>query len=389
MTLEKTRILIEEARETKASFLDLGDLGLREIPDEVFELKHLKGLNLGRRYLKDGQIIKSKNGGDRNIIRFIPFKIRKLFKLKLLSLNACYVIDIYNLREIPFLESLDLTSNDAIRDHSILSRLHRLKELSLKRSGFNNVDALADLDKLEYLNLASTRLSHYRFLTKLKRLTYLKLDYCVRAHDLAFFRAIPQLKHLSLNNIEIKELDEIARLSELESLWLGDCYLQDACLLENLKKLKYLDLWHNQLTHVDFIQHLPQLEELYAPVNQIKSLPAVGSSTLKVLDISQNNFSNLSSLIAYQHLQQLDISYATDDELRHLLNLPKLIDLRLRDMHLTEDQLAFLKDRQPLQNLDLRWNQIKHIPEWLKAWKLDRKNGIGEGLHLYGNSLYS
>lgn len=41
------RRLIAEEAEKKTGFLDLGDLGLTELPDELFELAHLRALNLG------------------------------------------------------------------------------------------------------------------------------------------------------------------------------------------------------------------------------------------------------------------------------------------------------------------------------------------------------
>ena len=44
-TIARERI-VREAEE-KTGFLDLGRLGLTELPEELFQLKHLRGLNLG------------------------------------------------------------------------------------------------------------------------------------------------------------------------------------------------------------------------------------------------------------------------------------------------------------------------------------------------------
>ena len=38
---------IAEEKEKRTGFLDLGRLGLTELPEELFELEHLWGLNLG------------------------------------------------------------------------------------------------------------------------------------------------------------------------------------------------------------------------------------------------------------------------------------------------------------------------------------------------------
>lgn len=42
--------LIEENKRTKSTFLDLGNCGLNELPDELFECEWLEELNLGDWY---------------------------------------------------------------------------------------------------------------------------------------------------------------------------------------------------------------------------------------------------------------------------------------------------------------------------------------------------
>src|SRR5271157_1512834 len=41
------RVRIAEEKEKRTGFLDLGRLGLTELPEELFELEYLWGLNLG------------------------------------------------------------------------------------------------------------------------------------------------------------------------------------------------------------------------------------------------------------------------------------------------------------------------------------------------------
>jgi hypothetical protein len=45
--IETARRSIAEERDKKTGFLDLGNLKLFEVPAEVFELTHLRLLNLG------------------------------------------------------------------------------------------------------------------------------------------------------------------------------------------------------------------------------------------------------------------------------------------------------------------------------------------------------
>ena len=67
--------LIRECQVTKATTLNLTDLKIETIPNEVFELKHLKILCITR-----------------NSIKYIPYEIGELTNLEFLGLN-------YNLLE--------------------------------------------------------------------------------------------------------------------------------------------------------------------------------------------------------------------------------------------------------------------------------------------------
>jgi internalin A len=49
---------IAKEAEGKTGFLDLGMLGLTELPEELFQLKHLRRLNLGGVPRRAGQLAK-------------------------------------------------------------------------------------------------------------------------------------------------------------------------------------------------------------------------------------------------------------------------------------------------------------------------------------------
>src|SRR3712207_2133103 len=89
--------LIREAKEKKATFLDLGNCGLTEIiPEEVFELECLEELNLGE-YFYDThskQYQRSANNQERNSIEKIPPDIKKLNRLKGLYLPNNNITDL-------------------------------------------------------------------------------------------------------------------------------------------------------------------------------------------------------------------------------------------------------------------------------------------------------
>ncbi|MEE9302181.1 MAG: hypothetical protein V3U84_00200 [Thiotrichaceae bacterium] len=80
--------LIAEAKEKRLTTLDLGNCGLTEIPEEVFELVWLEELSLSNGYFerntngKGWKRIASKNQGERNFLSVIPQAFSQLQKLK-------------------------------------------------------------------------------------------------------------------------------------------------------------------------------------------------------------------------------------------------------------------------------------------------------------------
>ena len=107
--MNKVQQIIAKARDEKSTFLDLGNLGITEIPDELVELSDLERLNLGNKYYTDGSWNQSKNDGEKNIIKYIPYKFRRLSNLVELSLHGCFCVEVSYLGELPQLTSLDLS----------------------------------------------------------------------------------------------------------------------------------------------------------------------------------------------------------------------------------------------------------------------------------------
>lgn len=65
--LSIARKRIAEEAERRTGFLDIGKLGLTELSSELFELQHLRRLNLGWRIpLENGQWFQNDSGGPSN-----------------------------------------------------------------------------------------------------------------------------------------------------------------------------------------------------------------------------------------------------------------------------------------------------------------------------------
>ncbi len=79
--------LIEREKEQKTGFLDLGNLGLRAIPPELFELEHLEHLSLGGAYSdKENRYHNSENSFSKNSIADLNVPWERLCNLRRLQL---------------------------------------------------------------------------------------------------------------------------------------------------------------------------------------------------------------------------------------------------------------------------------------------------------------
>ncbi|MEM9274674.1 MAG: COR domain-containing protein [Cyanobacteria bacterium P01_F01_bin.143] len=231
---------IKEAAEKQLEELDLsneyetpdGDK-LTKIPQEVFELKHLKILKLGY-----------------NKISHLPESIGNLTNLNELSLN------VNQLTSLP--ESIgNLTSLNGLYLH--VNQLTSLPE---------SIDKLTSLNRL---SLAENQLTSFP----------------------EFISKINSLNELSLWNNQLTSLPEsIGDLANLNSLYLYENQLTSLPeSIGDLASLKKLILWNNQLTSLpESIGDLANLNELNLWNNQLTSLPeSIGNLiSLNELDLNDN-----------------------------------------------------------------------------------------------------
>ena len=137
--------LIEENKKTKATFLDLGNCGLTEVPEEIGELVWLESIAFSMDWrVWDGNRsyqIRSSNQGELNEIGQLPDSFANLINLKNIWLSGYPNISDLN----------DLTS---------LDRLERLQILDISRTKVGNLEPLAGLLAIQTLNISNTQVTN-------------------------------------------------------------------------------------------------------------------------------------------------------------------------------------------------------------------------------------
>ncbi|AEE52217.1 leucine-rich repeat protein [Haliscomenobacter hydrossis] len=399
--------LIQQCQDEQSDFLDLGNLGLTEIPEEVYGLKHLKCLNLGTHYYVEGEWEKSKNKGNANYISHLDTRLAELENLEALTLaenpiTACQLASI-----LPNLKVLDLSYAQIKNHHSIFD----LKHLQVLRLSGNRLNDLSFLPDEPYLSLQHLDISHnnLRALASLEIFSNLQIlnasiNFLQHTQD---FPLLKKLKELYLGGNFLEEVDGLNELIALEKISLGFLGLEIKVFDENrtrsnsnflfnwpnwnnLIKLKTIDLQGNFILEIPSLEHYVALEVLFLGQNKLKHLGGVTHvKSLKILTLGnlkhlsdyifqrsfgfnykhpQNVFSDLDGLDNLKNLKRLYLDCLDLKEIPSLVTFKQLAHLDLSNNQISE--IKNLDKLTQLQSLDLGNNQISEIKNFDKLTQL-------------------
>ncbi|GEP45661.1 leucine-rich repeat domain-containing protein [Brevifollis gellanilyticus] len=233
--IARARILREQERRTGT--LDLGDLGLTEWPNELWELNHLSCLNLGVGWTDAANGFHPASPG-------IPYAPN--------TLPPAAARELWN--RLPNLQILSLAGargdGSAWDDLAGLESLPQLRVLDLSWTSVEDLAPLASLTYLEVLDASYTFLSDIRPLARLSA-----------------------LRHLDLSHTKVADL---APLQDHPALQVLLCYhtpVTTVAPLSGLPALRKLDLTQTQVTDLEPLITLPALETLLCAWTPVETIP--------------------------------------------------------------------------------------------------------------------
>lgn len=271
--LAHAKKLIKECLETQATFLDLGNCGLRDLSElpELWECQHLEGLNMGNYYFLNNSLSNSLN----------PFLYNKIGKNGALLLS----------RFFKNLNGIFLASN-MIEDIGVISiseNMLNLINLDLHRNNISNLGAIAiakNLKKLESLSLWENEIKFQGIINIIKshsRLKFLDLSGLKVNNNIINLigKNLLDLTSLRLKNSKITDSNANVvgvNLSRLTALDLSDNYIGDIgvdFIISNCKKLSYLNLGNNKIGDkgaVTVAENINKLKYINLSENKIESI---------------------------------------------------------------------------------------------------------------------
>jgi len=393
--------LIAEAKSNNAKVLDLGNCGLTELPDELFQLTWLEELNLSNGYWdsKQQKTIESINKGRINLLKKINPSINKLKELKILHISGTETYgnfqtsDITVLNKLTNLQVLDISHNQ-ISNISSIKNLKGIKELYLSFNPILDFSILKNLTNLKSLALSNFKSSDISFLKNLYNLESLFLSEC-HVQDFSFLKELGNLLLLSLRNNQISDISFLKDLKSLKSLYLTNNKISDISILKKLTLIEILSLSDNNISDIAPLEKLVKLQKLYLNKNKISDISSLSSlNGLKKISLSINKISNISALGKLVDLQELYLAHnkildispigkltrlhllsLNDNQISDISPLEKLINLnKLYVNNIKIYNLSILSGLTALQTLSLGHNQISEISFLEKLTKLQSLN---------------
>ena len=280
--------LINQNKKTKAPFLDLGNCGLREIPEELGECTHLEELSLGegRFVTESGETRweRTSNEGKKNNISSLPNSFSSLKNLEKLWIIG------------------DADNNYALKDISPISRLNNLHTFYCDYTQIDDLSPLAQLSQLDRLSCAFSKVT-----------------------SLDVLEGMESLKYLNLASTALADLKHIEGMKNLTKLCIAKTLVSDLGPLAKLKNLEYLDCQGTKITSIHSIKDLVKLTELNISQTKVIDLsPLQKLIHLRLLAFAEAPINKLGSLIQLSELEELNFSHTAVSDVKPLKDLNKL-----------------------------------------------------------------
>lgn len=187
------------------------------------------------------------------------------------------------------LQELDIPDSLQISDLAPLSKLTKLRNLSIVGSPVESLIPLRNLTKLEVLECQNT---------KVKTLTALRYS--------------TSLKHLNISHTMIWDLTPITKFTLLERLYFNRTPIDDLLALAKLEFIKDLRFANSNVVNIESLKNLQKLEVLNFTSTNVGSVEALsGLNFLRIIVMDSSKIQDLSPLEKNAQLSKIYCDYTS------------------------------------------------------------------------------
>ena len=146
-----------------------------------------------------------------------------------------------------------------------------LASLELPDNEIEDLSHLADLERLQLLDLSGNRIRNIGPVETLKALQYLNLENN-QVEDLAPVAGLGNMRSLYLTGNRIRDTKPVGKLTKLWSLYLGQNQIEDLTSIKNLTGIANLGLERNKVRDLTPLAGMNQLGMVFLQGNRIEDL---------------------------------------------------------------------------------------------------------------------
>jgi internalin A len=232
--------------------------------------------------------------------------IENCINITYLLLASESITNLTPLANLTKLEYLDLNQNYTIEDISPIYNLTNLTKLILYSNPIKDISGLGSLTKLKELYLMYTPIKDISSLSKLINLETLYLD-------------------CSGTGITLNSIEPLRNLTNLKTLYLAATGITDISPLENLTELSLLVLSFNNLTEISPISKMIKLIRLYISFNKIEKIDGIKLlENLDYLDATNNQIKDISEMQYLPNIHLIGLSGNKIEDIAPLVANPYL-----------------------------------------------------------------
>ncbi len=264
--------LIAKNKKTRSPFLDLGNCGLNEVPQEIADLVWLEELSFASAWAsfnsKKWLNRNPKKAESKNKAASIDLSSPWRLKASAATIDNSSVIADTKDSSIQGLEG-NIDASMAYCDLGPLSGLKNLKRLNLSNTPVIDLSPLAGLEKLQRLNVWNTPVADLSPLANLPNLQRLNV-WNTPVADLSPLSGLDNLQRINAWNTNVTDLSPLASLQNLQELNVSKTLVADLFPLKTLKKLQRLNVSKTQVSDLSPLLSLisSDIQVIWTPVIQ-------------------------------------------------------------------------------------------------------------------------
>ncbi len=247
-------------------------------------------------------------------------------------------------------------------------KLSEITALSLSQKGVKSIQGLQHCSSLRSLNLYYNKIEDLSPIAKLHNLETLYLGYNSELEKLPDLSALKKVKVLSFRECgKLRDLRGLKEMIWLESLNLQQVYLSDISPLAGLVNLKSLNLYYNKIEDLSPIANMDKLEALSVSYNpELTKVPDLSAlKKVKSLSFYQcGKLKDISGIKGMIWLESLGLGYVNLSDISPIAGLVNLKSLDLQYNKI--EDLSPIVNMEKLETLTIHNNLIQTVPDLSK-----------------------